>query len=214
MKYATLILCLLLLACDPAVPAKPPWQEISGRDEFPTMGRIVRHPVYRARVPTEWRRMDPRPDQSIFDSTLANVEFQIGDRIQVFVHNFPADRLEERIPPGAQTARWQRQFSSFSEDPLLKPIAFSGFAGFYFEGQGDLKGEEKRVFAWALQLPTEHFQRLLISGTPEEERFFRQMRADFTIKAVGDPKEMEIHKEAIHGFANSFELIQVIPEGA
>lgn len=204
-------LLLLLSACSREPTSPLPWVEISGRDELPLTGKVTRYPLYRTVVPVHWKREEPPTDQSNFDTTLPIATFYV-DEITLWVHNFPANALSERIPPGAQIARWKRQLTPSPHHPTeVKPVAHGGFSGLYLEGEGELKGEEQGVLAWAMQLGQDHFQALLIEGSPEEERFYRQMRADYTIKAVGPSEKIRLHKHEIHQFARRFELIQEVP---
>ncbi len=86
-------------------------QHIQGRDDGSSLHR---DPIYRARVPTTWRRIDPNPAQSNADTTTSIGEFIIDDSdgpLRIAIHNFPADDLNERIPPMAQISRWQNQLS-------------------------------------------------------------------------------------------------------
>jgi len=190
-RYLPSILALLLLTgCQEATPPKP-WQEISGRE-----GLIIRTPLYRARVPLDWKRVDPKG--SIVDTTLPIVEYWIENEVHITVHNFPSERLEERIPPMAQVARWRRQIGDLvPEEEMVKPVSHGGFAGYSFEAPG--------VMGWALQLDQEHYRVL------SQRNSDPQMKADVTIKVVGPPHLCQIHRRDIIDFANSFELIQEIP---
>ena len=157
----------------------------------------VRRPTYRAKVPSGWKRVEP--EGTIEDTTLPNVTFLIGEEIHLYVHTFPTQSLEERIPPQAQITRWVRQIG---EQPhQVTPIGHGGFAG--------LQLESADVLARSLQLDLEHYQTLsFLASTKEEEEYYKQMRADYTIKVVGP---YEKHREEIDLFANSFELIQELP---
>jgi len=57
----------------------------------------------------------------------------------------------------------------------------------------------------------EHYQQLQTKEPPDIAYRMRQMRSDFTIKAVGWRDALEKHKDEIVMFANSFELIEEIP---
>ena len=215
-----LTLLLAVVSCtgsrQQAANEGPPWQEIAGRDETSEGStRIRRYPVYRVRVPEGWKRQDPADDDSIADTTLSIVEFVIEDSdgsIVVTVHNFPVELLAERIPPRAQVVRWQGQFDPL--DPNTTSIvlqAHGGYAGLLLEGSGELKGNNLALLAWAMQLAPEHFRHLILVGSPEEMAYFRQMRADYTIKATGSPEAISRHRNEIASFSRSFELIQEIP---
>lgn len=206
-KFLLLLVALLiaLLAGCAEAPneSRPGWQEIAGRDE--------RLALYRARVPSGWHRSDPAADDPLLDTTKPLCEFMIKDeneQIIITIHNFPTATMEERVPPTAQAARWKRQFSTL--DPLtesLQPQSFGGFAGLVFYGEGTIKGAPQAVLAWAMQMPPEHF----LEFQSNDKRSNRQMRADYTIKAVGDPTLLSFHRDAITAFARSFELIEEIP---
>lgn len=193
---------LFLVSCADTSVSGPPWQEISGRDDGGV--RIVRYPVYRARVPGSWKRIDPGATDSIADTTLALITYEV-DGITVVVHNFPYDDFEQRIPPQSQVFRWQRQTPKMVQ---IAPYAHGGFSGLSFDAQSD----GKRVLGWAMQLAPQHYRNLSIEGTAEELSYFRQMRADYTIKAWGPPNAIMRHQDSIEQFARSFELIQEIPQ--
>lgn len=189
-------------------------QLIKGRD----LGIVSfkRSEIYRAKVPLNWERIDPQDADSLFDTKKSLCEFVIreatGD-VKITIHNFPSEQLSERIPPNAQLMRWKSQFSSLELRYLsIVPQSFSGFSGFLFSGAGILQGELTMMLAWIMQIAPEHYLTLSLSNieklTVDE---MRQMRADFTIKAVGPKKLVEKNKEAIVAFAHSFELIQEIP---
>ncbi len=196
MKPKFLLLFLLLTGCQECPEKVPPFtqQEFSGREEL-----LVRRPVYRAKVPVGWIRLDPQG--SIRDTTEPNVSFLIEDSLTVTVHTFPSEGLEERIPVAAQIERWKRQ----SGATTVTPISHGGFAGLSLEGPS--------ILAWSMQLDLEHYQVLsFLASSPLEEEHFKQMRADYTIKAMGSPELIERYKEELHFFAGSFELIQEIPK--
>ena len=192
-----IFLLLLAFGCHPEGP--PPIYdtvEIEGRDQ---------KPLYRAKVPKEW---EIRKAQAVADTTKALVEIYVkGDAdgsIRITFHNFPVDRKEEEIPPLAQIARWKGQFEQLDPISAVTPQAFSGFIGYLFEGSGILNKELKSVMGWAMQLAPEHWQYI-----PEEP--YKQMRASFTLKAVGPHDLMQKQKEKIKAFARSFELIEALP---
>jgi hypothetical protein len=167
-------------------------QEIKGRDNGGP-----RFPVYRVKIPEEWMRRDPMPDESLIDTTKALCEFLIREDNQVIriaVHNFPSDNINERIPPNAQVARWKRQFEQlFASDFSITPQSFNGYEGLFFIGTGIQKNEETMVLGWSLQIAPEHY-RMLSHAAPAEEAKYKQMRADVTIKAVGPKAIMEKHQ--------------------
>lgn len=196
---------------------KNPWQKICGRDEgFPE----ERAAIYRVRVPPSWVKTSPLPDQSIKDTTVPNCEFFVNEDegiIHISIHTFPTDNLEERIPAAAQVARWRRQFKFLdAATTQITPEAHGGFAGIYFEGQGELKtqgfSEAAKMMAWSMQMDHFHYQTLKQQALASQEVvYFKQMRADYTIKAVGPLNLMDKHYQDLFDFATSFELIHPIP---
>lgn len=202
-----LLACCVLSGCSrsPSPTPTTSWQEICGRDN----GRV---PIYRAKVPSNWQRRDPTPDTSLFDSTLSLCEFLIVEgtqQIKITIHNFPTNAIEERIPPSAQIARWKQQFESLDPASLsIASEAYAGFSGLFFEASGILHKEHATIIAFAMQIAPSHYYRL---QTSEQEDALKQMRADYTIKAVGPVEWMAQNKQSILAFARSFELIQEIP---
>jgi hypothetical protein len=193
------------------------YQEISGRD----FGDGQRFPVYRARVPTNWQRIDPAKSESIVDTTKPVCTFVIKDNdveeeARLSIHNFPIEEFAKSIPASAQVARWKGQFAVI--DPIslhVTPCSHGGFAGLRFEATGIQKNKPTTILAWAMQLAPQHCNSLsnsiaLISDANQTLRL-RQMRADYTIKAVGDPQIISKHMEEIVDFADTFELIEEIP---
>lgn len=200
------ILGLICIGCERKSPTFSPWQEIAGRDQG--RGVIIRYPVYRARVPTHWKRVDPQPDLSNADTTLPLVEFWVNDQISVNIHNFP----DQKIPPEAQIKRWGRQLAGITpKETTVTPFSRAGYGGLYFEGVGTLKGNEAMVLGWSFQLDEGHCRALVQGETAENTAFIRQMRADVTIKVVGPPDAVMLYREELIAFANSFELIQELP---
>ena len=208
-------ICLLCCSCSSNDGESPsiPMQNIMGRDY-----EGKRFPVYRARVQAHWIRKDALPEESLTDTTKPLCEFLIrqgSEVIRISVHNFPSETIEQRIPPGAQIARWQRQFETLdpSESGTV-PQAFSGYSGFKFKGVGTLKSVndvESMVLGWALQLSDEHYRTLSYPPQERNRLRYREMRADITIKAVGQKEAMEVNEEEINRFARSIELIEEIP---
>lgn len=195
-------------------------QEISGRDEGKQVnGDYLRFMVYRSKAPLTWQRCDPQQNASIADTTKPLCEFVIKDGteiVRITIHNFPTIKAEERIPPGAQVARWKRQFTELDPTSVtVSPQSYGGFAGLFFEGSGMLSGEQKTVMAWSMQLAPEHYSTLsyLIdtSDSLQEKEHLKQVRSDYTIKAVGPTPLMEKHRHSLIVFARSFELIDEIP---
>ena len=198
--FTAITILLFLAGC--TAPSEPirdaPWQTIAGRDD-------AREPIYRARIPEQWHRQDPDPTISLTDSRLAICELTVLDAIhgdiKITIHNFPYDKFEDRIPPAAQVARWQRQLTEIDPTSIqTTPVGHGGFAGFLFEATGTFEGQQgTSVMGWAMQLAAEHFWNL--EG---------QRRADYTIKVVGPARSVAKHRDEILRFARSFELIDEI----
>lgn len=211
--FHALFLSLCFFSCAENTPKPSPldsMQEIKGRDYTGS-----RFDVYRARVPIDWIRKDPLPEESLTDTTKSLCEFLIltpNGTIRIAIHNFPSDHIEQRIPQAAQIARWQRQLEVLipSQSGTV-PQAFSGYSGLKFKGVGLLDSKDSIVLGWSLQLGQDHYKRLLNPPDPSKTALYREMRADITIKAVGPKQPMEVHEEEIDHFARSFELIEEIP---
>ena len=209
----TICLGLLFCSCADQSPVNLiPMQEIKGRDYD---GK--RFNVYRIRAPLSWIRRDALPEESLLDTKKSICEFLITENdeiIRIAIHNFPSEEIEQRIPPNAQIARWQRQFEILQpEGTVTIPQAFSGYNGLKFKGTGKINkaNSESIMLGWALQLDKEHYRMLSHPSTPAENNLYREMRADVTIKATGPKELMEMHEEEINHFARSFELIEEIP---
>lgn len=198
---------VLLASCSHS----PPPSKTTAVDKIP--GRYQEQsnqPLYRVKTPTNWIRRLPLPEESLVDTTKSIADFFIYDddqMIRIAIHNFSTETIEERIPPNAQVARWQTQFSSLDpEQTNVIPQAFSGFVGLRLTATGTLDEKEMTVIAWSLQLAPEHYQTLTLKESSHPER-----RADVTIKAAGPVTMMRRHDKDIIAFARSFELIEEIP---
>lgn len=146
-------------------------------------------PVYRAKVPHSWQRKAPQGD--LLDTARPLVKFIIDNDILITVHNFPGIR----IPPQNQVMRWKKQTGvSSSKNFRVHPISHGGFAGLEFES--------KECLAWAMQMDPDHYQKV----------FEAQMKADYTIKAIGPQDKLPLFRDEIIDFALSFELIEEIPQ--
>lgn len=221
MQYVLFLICLALYACEQHSPiAQTTLQEICGRN---SVDNLARPQTYRAKVPIGWMRNDPSATSSLTDTTQSLCEFIIkgenSSQIRITIHNFPSTQIKDRIPPNAQIARWKRQFTQL--DPTSVSItqqAYAGFSGLLFEGTGrmDSQNQTMTMLGWSMQLAPEHYYSLsgLLSRnqSPEDAYVLQQMRADYTIKAVGPQNLIEQHKNEIMAFAHSFELIQELPE--
>ncbi|MCC5832975.1 MAG: hypothetical protein JJU12_08050 [Chlamydiales bacterium] len=201
MKIHLLLILIFLSGCHKSPKKVSPFtvEEFTGREES-AGAALVRRPVYRAKVPAGWKRVDH--DGSIQDTREPNVSFLIDEELKVTIHTFPSNRLEERIPPKAQVARWMRQLGEV--ETRLEPACRCGFFGLCLEGP--------TILAWSMQLDFEHYQTLsFLASCPMEEEHFKQMRADYTIKAAGPSELIARHRKELQFFAESFELIQEIP---
>lgn len=200
-----IFLGITLQGCKPTDPfiARATYQQIDGRDRS--------GPLYRARVPTGWERKDPAPGESLADTMKALCEFHFaegGQSVRITIHNFPADNFDARIPPGAQVARWKRQFAALNPtDAVVVPQSHGGFAGLLLEATGTMDGKAMTMLGWSMQLAPEHYRVLMVLN----DRYSRQMAADYTIKAIGDQELIKIKRDQIIDFANSFELVKEIP---
>lgn len=206
--FFVLIILLFLSSCRECPEKVPPFTEqiFTGRGETISYGQKVRRPVYQAKVPLVWRRIDPSPDDPLSDTTKPIVKFSLDENVTLSVHTFPTSSLEERIPLTAQVERWRSQLKG--APCMLDRVGHDGFAGLYFEG----KNETTTVCAWCLQLDFAHYQKLhFMAATLEEEEHYKQMSADYTIKVSGPTALIEKHKKEILLFAGSFELIDEIP---
>lgn len=199
--------------------AKTIYQEITCRDAGSEIS--LRPAIYRVQMPEGWQRHDPSPKESLVDTTKALCEFFIpgenSEKIRITIHNFPFDSLLERIPSNTQTDRWQRQFTSLDPSNMsVIPQSFGGFSGLLFEGSGRLNNQETTILGWAMQLAPEHFTTLSVflnhASSLEETHLLRQIRSDYTIKAIGLTSLVAKHRNSIIQFARSFELIQDIPQ--
>lgn len=203
-KCLKLLLLLACISCSRSSDKPPPYteQSINGRDEIVSYGHTVRRPVYHAKVPLTWERLDPSENESLLDTTKPIVTFVLDKGLLINVHSFPSDSLEERITPAAQIEHWRSLLKG--ETYRLDKIGHGGFSGLYLEG--------KNLSAWSLQLDAQNYQILhYLATTVEEEEHYKQMAADYTIKAIGPNELLEKHRDEISLFINSFELIQEIP---
>lgn len=184
------------------------WQTIHARDNGFTLDRIA---LYRAQVPTAWLRKDPLTDESIADTKKPLCEFLIGEEnpsIRLTIHTFPISTSDNQIPPQAQIARWRNQFEQLNPlDTRLTAESHGGFSGLFFEGRGAIHGENVQMLGWSMKLASEYVRKLALELRPTDHL----KRADYTIKAVGNPREMEKHRDEIIAFAHSFELIEELP---
>ncbi len=174
-------------------------------------GTLYRPLTYRAKTPSYWSRKESPTNESLVDTRKPLVEYFIqeeGLSIRITLHNFPANSLEERISPQSQINRWKKQFDPLVAETIhTSSLAKGGFSGLFFEASGLQDQIETTVLGWSMQLSAEHFRNL----SHYAEEAYRQMRADYTLKAVGPSDLIFKHKFSIIEFANSFELIEEIP---
>ncbi len=189
-------LCLLLLFC---IGCSGPSNEFESLNTQEIVGREPEKiPLYRLKVPTHWKCERPLPDESLVDTRKALCSFVINDAVKVTIHNFPAETLDQRIPPLAQLQRWKQQLKDVDPmDFVTIPQSFSGYVGLLLEGPG--------IMAWSLQLGRQQFRSL------SDPQFPMQMRADITIKVTGPAELIKEHRSQILATARSFELIEEIP---
>lgn len=209
MTLTCILLLILLQSCSSSTESADNTilQEIKGRERTEA--------VYRAKVPKNWIRRDPLPNADLTDTTQAICEFIImndGMTSRIAIHSFPTDTIEGQIAPEAQVDRWKRQFTSLAPtDYIVNSIVYNGYIGLYFKGEGILHDTAKMVLAWSLVIAPEHYRSLLYSSGTNQATSYKEMRADITIKAIGQPAHIKRHEEEIIRFAQSFELINEIP---
>ncbi len=189
MRYLAILL-FLCCGCQQEQEA-PKMQNIMARDQRPT---------YRAIVPAHWKAVPTT--SNLQDTMLPLIEYQV-EGVSITVHNFPSQKMEQRIPAQAQVERWKKQFTYLEPMSIeVTPQAHGGFSGLLFEGEGILDEKRQKMIAWSMLIAPMHYQTL-------DHLEKRQMLADYTIKVVGD---VDPHRDEIFRFANSFELIESIPQ--
>ena len=190
-----LIVVLVALGCDRPDRA-PNFELIAGRDDG--IAPYTRPLLYRMQVPSSWERCEV--DGSLVDSRLPICEFVIEEGATLYIHNFPGSGP---IPPGAQVARWKRQFDHLDVAvTTVTPQAFGGFVGLRLEAEGEQEGKNIAVIGWAMEPAPDHRAALSDMG---------QRGADYTIKVVGPPDLVEMWREKLIAVAHTFELIEEIP---
>jgi len=208
MTRLLLLFLLSLIACSECPEKVPPftWETIQGREERDESIYALRRPVYRIKVPKQWKKIEPKSHESLIDTTQPNAVFCIDESLKFTIHTFPNAGWQERIPPLAQVERWKKQLGS--DNILIEPISHGGFAGYFFKGEK----EEKGILGWSLSLDPELYQNLLYLGqSSEEQEFYRQMSADVTLKISGPISLLKKHQKDLVMAAKSFELIQSLP---
>lgn len=210
MKYFLIIVFVSLTACSSNLDEKysnkkSSWQKFTARNEESDLFKPF---IYQAFTPNSWKRVDSLLEESITDTKKPICEYQIFDEEEVlhlFVHTFPFNRSQMRIPCQAQITRWKSQFEELN--PLYTEVvneSHSGFCGMKLEAQGIYKQKECKMIAWSMQLANEHERELNLSP----QLIDQYKLADYTIKVVGSPDLIDNQINAIQRFAESFEFIE------
>lgn len=168
---------------------------------------------YQITVPLNWVVQNHSSDAFKHDSKISLVEFTIpddSDHIRISIHNFPNNHLNSRIPPFQQIERWKKQFSSLESQSIL-PQSFSGYVGLLFEGQGSMNQKKMSMLAWTMQLDTSLYQYLDKLQTYDKTSLYKEMQADFTIKALGSTEVLQKYQKQIIEAAHSFKIKYEIP---
>lgn len=196
----TILASLCLCACSEPNGETFRTVEILGRGHPETL--IQKEFVYRMQFPKGWILQLPDEKASLIDTREPLFTLE-KENITITFHNFPVKALNERIPPSMQISRWRKQFDQLDEHSMeLVPFSTAGFTGLQFYAEGIQKNHPMAVLAWSMQLTPELFQRLPDDAVQE--------KADWTLKAVGDPEQMMLNKHEILGIASSIELIREI----
>jgi len=207
------VLAAFISSCDHDSPiSHSTWQTFDSRDNGNGNGNsIIKHPVYRAKVPAHWIRKDPAFEESIVDTTKANCEFVIqenGHTIRITFHTFPIESQGMRIPAQAQIVRWKRQFDELDPPSLhTQSEGHGGFTGLFFEGQGSVKTTLISVLGWSMQLADIYVRQLKHDAGGSKNHLSYHRCADYTIKASGPTVLINKYRNEIIDFASSLELI-------
>lgn len=178
------------------------WQQFCARSDSDT--KLM---LYRGKAFPHWKRNEPVG--STIDTMKPICEFSIGEgteAIRLTMHNFPIHTLAQRVTPAAQVLRWKRQFNL--TNPLkttITPVSRGGFSGLFLEALE----HPTAILGWSMNMADEHARHLLVLGGKDLR--YRDMHADYTIKAVGPLESILQYKAEIECFARSFELIEEIP---
>lgn len=202
-RYTPLALFIFLFSsCENKSDQQLKIIEVKGRSDIAQLSPKVE--TYRMMVPEGWEIQLPGEEDPLLDTTKPLLTLHSQDVTIVF-HNFPAEHLEQRVPPMAQVARWKKQFDSISELSVqIHPFSVAGFTGFQFEAVGVQKNTPVKVIAWSMQLTPELFQRLPGHAS--------QQKGDWTLKAVGPPDQVEWIQEDLTRLASSIELVEGISQ--
>lgn len=194
-----LLFLFLLTGCEIPSQEKGKWVFIPERSE-------KKEEIYRIRVPKEWKKKLPSPEDSIEDTTQPNAEFFIEEAdsvIKITIHTFPFTEANQIISAASQVHRWKNQLHSLdllTPDPLS--LSHGGFFGLFFEGEGVYQEKRIKMMGWSMQPAL-----FLLQSLQEKDT----RRACYTIKAVGPPDLMQRYREDLLRFAKSFELIEEFP---
>lgn len=161
-------------------------------------GRFSSAPIYQVKVPLDWAITYPKSSQDLKDTTLPLLTLQIDGQITITFHNFPSQRIEERILPEAQVARWKKQIQIKQSD--LSSYSIEGFGGFRLEASGIRDGKEEAVIAYAMQLTPQLYK--LIDSIDK--------RSDWTVKAIGKPSAILTYRQKIDEFVESLEWVDPV----
>jgi len=192
------LILLLLCGCDagPSAPQEQ-WHQIADRSN---------NFIYRIKAPSHLGRREEIPVTE--DTRFPIAEFSIEPNVVITIHNFPF----QKIAPEAQVSRWRNQLTDIDAQSIkVSPQHFGGYVGYLFEAQGSRKSTPTKIMGWALQLAPEHDASVKANYYGKEQDHLEQLRADITIKAVGDPKIMQKYRNDLIKFAQNFELIEELP---
>lgn len=200
--YQLFLCCLFLCGCTTTEQKETLSLEVLGRSDPKNLSS--RQLIYSIQIPADWEWSAPPITQSLVDTTEPLLTLH-KNGVTVTFHNFPAKTLTQRIPPFSQIARWKNQFEQLDEASThITPFSVAGFTGLQFQASGIQKGNPTGVIAWSMQLTPELFQKL-----PEDSL---QQKADWTLKAVGQPDQIELLAADLSAIAKSIELLQEIPQ--
>lgn len=181
MKRLFLSAVLMLSSCSNNEPhASHPIHSIAGR--------LSLNLLYQTQVPENWILQQESDDKK--DTRVPLAAWKKGSVVITF-HNFSP---ELAIPPGAQVQRWKNQLKGIIEEETTS-TAHGGFGGFRWEAYSPDQG----VIAYAMQMNNTLKQKLRSEG-----------RADWTLKAVGPPEEIQDLADEIDLIASHLELIESI----
>lgn len=197
-------LLFVINSCEKSNPEEPSYVFIYDRSKNTTHERQA---LYRIVLPNGW--LAKNTTQPVTDTKFPLIELvyeENGETILLTIHNFPYQNASERIPPQAQINRWKKQFNSL-DVAVIKPQAFAGFVGQLFWGEGEIKGTNAAMYAWAMQLAQEHEKTLAADKCLSQT----EIRSDITLKATGPKTLMNEQQDTIFKLVRSFEYINALP---